>query len=405
MSHEYQLWREDVEMSFLGSLYLLDMEEAGSAAEAAVPDDFWKPSHQIIFTTMRLLVMRGIPLDLVTIKNELLEDGNLDNAGGVGYLIQLGETVPSAKNWEAYLEILKQYTYRRRCEKYAKQILALAFDDCENSQIESYVEGGLPKSTRDLSPILFRDVEMNESDAAVPSHSPFVNDVSGSGGYVKGQVSVVAAGTKGGKTAWMSRSALYAAQKGYKVMYCLLADLNPGQLKNRMFKHITGRKHPNLHDQEIVLDIERLPVECYWHVEHGSSIRDIEVFLNSRKRKGFVPDIVFVDYIQAIDGDSSQSRVGETERISKRLNQIAAIRGFALVVGSQVTVNPDGTLSAKYAKEIEENAALTLQLSVDKDFPETRRKVLAKYNRFGPSNKFIGANWDDQRLLFVEDAL
>lgn len=405
MNSDYTLWREDAEMGFLGSLLLLNDQDSEAAAEAATLDDFWKPSHKILFSTIRLLVMRGIPRDPVTIKNELVSDGNLDKAGGVEYLMNLMEYVPSARNWEAYLDILKLYSYRRKCEKYARGILALAFKECENSEIEAFVESGIPKSSRDLSPILLRNVEMSESDVAVPSHSPFVNAVSGSGGYVKGQVSVVAAGTKGGKTAWMTNSALFAAQRGFKVMYCLLADLNPGQLKNRMFKHLTGRKHPNLHDQEVVGTIEKLPLECFWHVEHGSSIRDIEVFLNSRQRKGFVPDIVFVDYIQAIDGDASQSRVGETERISKRLNQIAAIRGFALVVGSQVTVNLDGTLSAKYAKEIEENAALTLQLSIDKEFPETRRKILAKFNRFGPSNKFVGANWDSDRLVFKEDTL
>jgi len=405
MNPEYQLWREDAEMSFLGSLYLLRDDEATAAAEAAAPDDFWKPSHQILFSTMRLLVMRGIPLDLVTVKNELLEDGNLDKVGGVNYLMQLGDVVPSAKNWEAYLEILKTFSYRRKCEKYAREIMALAYKDCDNTEIEAFVEAGLPKSARSLDPILLKNVEMNQSAVAVPSHSRFVNTAHR--GYVMGQVTVVSAGTKGGKTAWMTNSALFAAKKGYRVIYALFADLDPGQLKNRLFKHLTGKDEANLLDADdvkVLREIESLPIEIFHHVQHGNTLRDLETFINSRKRKGFECQALFADYIQMIDGDSAYGRTDETEKISKRFNQMASRHGFAGVIGSQVTVNADGSISAKYAREIEENAALTLQLLQDKDDPLTRRKIFAKYSRFGPSGVFIGARWDDQRLVLVEDA-
>jgi len=407
MKHEYQLWSEDAEMSFLGSLFLLRDDEAIQASESAVPDDFWKPCHRILFTTMRLLAMRGIPLDLVTVKNELQDDGTLETAGGTEYLIQIAETVPSAGNWEAYLDILKGYTYKRMCEAFCRELMAKVHDQCETKEIESYVEAGIPKSMKSIEPILLKNVHLSGKAHAIPSHSKFLNAASGGGGYVIGQASVISAGTKGGKTAWMTNSALFAARKGFRVLYALFADLDPEQFKNRLFKHLTGKDEANLIDADdvkVIRDIEALPIEVFHHVQHGSTLRDLETFINSRKRRGVEVQILFADYIQMIDGDSSSGRTDETEKISKRFNQMAARHGYAAVIGSQVTVNPDGTLSAKYAKEIEENAALTLQLAPDKDEPMTRRKVFIKWNRFGPSNVFVGARWDDQRLVFVEDA-
>jgi len=407
MKHEYQLWSEDAEMSFLGSLFLLRDDEAIQASESAVPDDFWKPCHRILFTTMRLLAMRGIPLDLVTVKNELQDDGTLETAGGTGYLIQIAESVPLASNWEAYLEILKGYTYRRMCESFCRELMAKVHSTCENGEIETYVEGGIPKSMKSIEPIYLKDVEMGCADRAIRSHSKFVNAASGDGGYVMGQVSVISAATKGGKTAWMTNSALFAARNGHRVIYALYADLDPRQFKNRLFQHLTGKKRANLLDADdvkVVQEIESLPIEIFHHVEHGSTLRDLETFINARKRKGFMPEMVFADYIQMIDGDSTNGRTDETEKISKRFNQMAARHGYAGIIGSQVTANLDGSFSAKYAKEIEENAALTLQLQPEKEDPINRRKVFIKYNRFGPSGVFVGARWDSQRLVFVEDA-
>jgi replicative DNA helicase len=96
----------EAEQSVLGSI-LLDNQAAYQVVEILQEKDFYRESHRQIFESIIALLNRDEPADLVTLTNEMKQKGTLANIGGVTYLAQLVEAVPTAANVEYYAKIVK----------------------------------------------------------------------------------------------------------------------------------------------------------------------------------------------------------------------------------------------------------------------------------------------------------
>ena len=105
------------EMSLLGSM-LLEPSIIPEVAEIVGEEDFFLADHRTIFAAM--LAYRG-PVDLVLFPEWMRQNGTLSGVGGVRYLAELCECVPSAANWESYAEVVSSKTKLRRliaaCDK------------------------------------------------------------------------------------------------------------------------------------------------------------------------------------------------------------------------------------------------------------------------------------------------
>src|SRR5699024_7521209 len=78
----------EVEEAVLGSM-LIEHEAATVALQMLSANDFYKPAHRHIFEVLYDLYERDNPLDLLTVENELRDNGLLDSCGGPGYLSEL----------------------------------------------------------------------------------------------------------------------------------------------------------------------------------------------------------------------------------------------------------------------------------------------------------------------------
>jgi len=85
----------DAERTVLGAI-LIENESFHHASEILKRDDFYRQAHQKIFARMESLSVRGQGIDLVTLKEELARAGELESAGGIGYLTSLVDGVPRA---------------------------------------------------------------------------------------------------------------------------------------------------------------------------------------------------------------------------------------------------------------------------------------------------------------------
>ncbi|MDD2422233.1 MAG: replicative DNA helicase [Heliobacteriaceae bacterium] len=103
----------EAEQAVLGSM-LLDGEAINTATELLRPEDFYKDAHQLIFQTLLTLFQRGEPADLVTLTEELRRTGGLDRVGGIAYLVELGNVVPTAANVEHYTRIVAEKSTLRQ---------------------------------------------------------------------------------------------------------------------------------------------------------------------------------------------------------------------------------------------------------------------------------------------------
>jgi len=97
----------EAEMAVLGSM-LLDDNAIGVAVETIRANSFYKDSHRKIFEAILSLFNNSKAVDLITMTDELKRLGILDEIGGVSYLTELANSVPSAANINHYVTIVKE---------------------------------------------------------------------------------------------------------------------------------------------------------------------------------------------------------------------------------------------------------------------------------------------------------
>ena len=115
------------EQSVLGGL-MLDNQTWDSIADKVVEIDFYRRSHQLIFRKIEELAEKQIPFDVITLSDALKVIGELENVGGLAYLIMLAKDTPSAANITAYADIVRDRSVLRQLIHIGTQISDSAFN-------------------------------------------------------------------------------------------------------------------------------------------------------------------------------------------------------------------------------------------------------------------------------------
>ncbi len=97
----------EAEQIVLGSV-LLEPQTAGIVVGKLKPGDFYRNTHRVIFRTIRELVERGDPADIVAVANRLEEKEEMENAGGRLYLNELLDRVTTTASLDYYAEIVRK---------------------------------------------------------------------------------------------------------------------------------------------------------------------------------------------------------------------------------------------------------------------------------------------------------
>lgn len=113
------------EQAVLGAM-LLSAAAATECLSALSADDFYRPSHQVIFKGIRELTRADSPADPVTLFAWLEDAGELRAAGGAPYLHTLIASVPTAASAGYYARIVRDKAIRRRLLEAGRRIIQLA---------------------------------------------------------------------------------------------------------------------------------------------------------------------------------------------------------------------------------------------------------------------------------------
>ena len=112
----------DAEKSVLGAI-LIQNEAFNHAAELIDARDFFRDAHRRIFDKMVALSQRGVAIDFITLKDELVKAGEIDEIGGPAYIASLADGVPRSTNVEYYARIVKEKATLRNLIHSANKIL------------------------------------------------------------------------------------------------------------------------------------------------------------------------------------------------------------------------------------------------------------------------------------------
>src|SRR3954470_11220944 len=114
------------EESLLGAM-MLSAEAIAAAAGVVTSSDFYKPAHGHVFDAVHTLYAAGLPVDAVTVSDELRRAGLLDAIGGPGVLAQIMASTPATTNAGRYARIVEEYALLRRLIGVAGEIAELGY--------------------------------------------------------------------------------------------------------------------------------------------------------------------------------------------------------------------------------------------------------------------------------------
>src|SRR5512146_1793713 len=118
----------EAEEAVVGAV-LINPEVYYDVAQFLLADDFYIHRHRWIWEAFASLHEQRIPVDLLTLGEELDRKGQLSEIGGPAYLTTLVNQVPTSLNAESYGHIVESHSIRRKMIAAANSIASMAYDE------------------------------------------------------------------------------------------------------------------------------------------------------------------------------------------------------------------------------------------------------------------------------------
>lgn len=347
------------ERSVLGAV-LIDGSAVTTAAEVVLPEYFYLPEHQYIFSAMLALFEKQQPIDLVTIQDELKRQGNMKKIGSPSYLAELINSVPTAANVEHYALIVKGHYTKRKMITLSSMMVEKAFaEDGDVSKILDEAESEIFALSRQH---MHRDfIELKDIVAeSFERLNEFMKNGSGFRGIPTGYIDldnklaglqqsnliILAARPGVGKTSFALNMAMNIATKEKMPVGFFSLEMSKEELVDRL---LVGQadidawrlKTGKLSDDDYKKLTEAMGVlaEAPIYIDDTPGISILEMRTKARKlmaEKNL--KLIVVDYLQLADaGRRFDSRVQEVSFVSQGLKNLARELRIPVLALSQLS--------------------------------------------------------------------
>ena len=332
----------DAEKSVLGCM-MQDREALSLAFELLTADDFYQPANREIFDAMHALNTQGMPIDLVTVDDELTRRGTLEGVGGTNYLIELSQCMPSTVNARAYVQIVDEKATLRRMIKATVDIASACYQQTEAvSDILGVAETAIC------------DIIMRRHEGSTLTH---IADVLPDTYLRIEQLTELKGGIDGVPTGFVDLDNLltglhgltligYAATMAGKTTAVFSLEMPKDQLAMRLLcadarVDMQSVRHGSLRDDDwISLSSALGPLAASnIYIDDTSGITPSQLRSRCRRLKmehGL--DMIMVDYLQLMSADGHvENRQNEVSEISRNLKSIAKELNVPLVALAQLS--------------------------------------------------------------------
>ncbi len=349
----------DAEKSVLGAM-LQDSAAVSAAIEILTGEDFYTPAHKEIFDAAKQLSLTNMAVDLVTMDAELSRRGTLPGVGGIEYLIELTQFVPTTANVRYYIRIVSEKATLRRLILAAGDISQAAYAQEQDLQsvlglsekkifdIVMQRSGG--EELQHIREVMGRTYEQMEELARLKGGisgvpSGFIGLDNLTTGFHGGELILVGARPSMGKTSFAINIAAAAARKGFKVAIFSL-EMPREQIAMRMLccdarVDMQKVRKGQLRDEDWVKLARTLApmANSDVYIDDTSGLTPSQ--LRSRCRRLMMDkglDLIVLDYLQLMGSDKkAESRQVEVSEISRSLKAIAQELKVPLIACAQLS--------------------------------------------------------------------
>ena len=343
---------------------LVDNAAFNSAAEVLTRNDFYREAHRRIFEAMSALAERSQPIDLVTLKDELIKASALEGVGGAAYLASLLDGVPRITNVEHWSRIIKEKAVLRNLIHASTRIVqecyeaeddpALLLDRAEKAIFdiaEHRIRQGFV-GIREIVKESFRTIDQLSQSKELVTGIPtgFVDLDEKTSGLQKGDLIIVAARPAMGKTSLCLNIAQYASIKTGETVGIFSLEMAKEQLVLRMLcsdARVDSHRLRTGNLQE--KDWARLAKAyadlsaSHIFIDDSATLTPLEMRAKCRRLKAeHGLGLVVVDYLQLMSGAGRvENRQQEIAAISRSLKGLAKELSVPVVALSQLSRAPE----------------------------------------------------------------
>lgn len=351
----------ELEEAVLGAI-MLDRDAMPDIIDLLRADSFYHESHQIIYEAMQQLFNQAKSIDLLTLHEELLKMGKLQEVGGPAYLAELTERVASAANIEFHARIIAQKHIKRELIRVSTKTITNAFDDTKDvfelldeseRNLFDITQQNLNRSYESLSSLAGKAqrkmeelASRNESVTGVPSGYSALDKITS--GWQPSDMIIIAARPGMGKTSFTLALAKNAALLHKKGVAFFSLEMSDVQLTQRLIAMESGvglakLRTGQLEEEEwrrfngAVETLSEVPI----YIDDTPAINIFELRAKCRRLK-IKHDIqmVMIDYLQLMTGGVDKkigSREQEISSISRALKSMAKELDIPVIALSQLS--------------------------------------------------------------------
>ncbi len=340
----------EAEQSVLGGL-LLSSDGWDSIAETVTANDFYRPSHRLIFRQIAILAEAGNPVDVITVADKLTANGELDSAGGLAYLAELAGNTPSASNIRAYAQVVRERSSLRSLIEVAQGIAESGFnpegrssveliDEAERLIMQISEQGPKAGGPQEVNPLLESALERIDelylSGGDITGLTTGYSELDGmTSGLQDSDLIIVAGRPSMGKTSFAMNLVETAVLNQKKPILVFSMEMPANALIIRMLSSLgridqTRIRNGKLEQEDwpklsaAVTKLKDAPL----YIDDTAALTPTEVRSRARKVAREYGDgelgMIMLDYMQLMQvAGSSEGRTAEISEISRSLKAIA----------------------------------------------------------------------------------
>jgi replicative DNA helicase len=366
MTHPELPQNIEAEKATLGSI-LLNREAIVAVAPWLLAEYFYMDRHAQIYEAMLACYNARIPPDTRTVSEELRRRDRLDSCGGVPYLSDLVDTVPTSYHVEYYARIVERTALLRKLINAGGKIAALGYDEREELENtldqaeQTLFEVSQRRSNQDFIHIgqvidsYYEQInylqEHRGEVVGVPSGFRDLDELTG--GLQQSDLIILAARPSVGKTSFALSLGYNVATRHQRNVGIFSLEMSRDQLVQRLLamdtridSHRLRTGHLNESDlQNVMESMGRLAaVPIYIEDTPGLSIMEVRSKARRLQSQSGV-DLIIIDYLQLMAGKRSDNRVQEVSEISRGLKALARELNVPVIALSQLSRAVEGRQS------------------------------------------------------------
>lgn len=363
----------ELEEAVLGAI-MLEKDKLAEVLEIIQSEDcFYVDAHQKIYAGIRRLFDKGMPVDLLTVTEELRKSNELEIIGGAYYLTRLTMSVVSSAHVEAHARIVMEKFIQRELIRISGLVISDAYEDSADvfdlldkaeSNLYEITDKHLRKNFTSLKDVLVRTVHeieeaKNKKDDLTGVPSGYVPLDKLTSGWQKTDLIILAARPAVGKTAFTLNLALNAAMnssKPFPVAFFSL-EMGAGQLVKRLLAAVTEVRMDaitkgRMQEHEFVQMTQRMNklAQAPIFLDDQAALNIFELRAKARrlKQKHDI-QLIIIDYLQLMQGsvNNGGNREQEISKISRDLKQLAKELEIPIIALSQLNRSVESRKESK----------------------------------------------------------